>query len=576
MGCCDGKSWKREEKKDHRFDYLEIKDFHTNSIGCRLGHCYVWISAFRAFAILGLDIYTAIGLLVLHSYKSTVTQQTFIAHDITKWIFAGCIILSVVLLIWDWIFAIRIIRSKNISFAFTNVIANRVYSMRRYDYHCLFYRLSSSSHKSNKVAFWVFFSFQGWKRLLLSEGPRQAINALTVFSVLSTRNFALNAAAYADITPFQWTVLGFMALSLLIWLFSFVRFCIAALIFFPLLCHIRGGLTEFVVRKIDKRIETIIEKARKKRLDRYAEARKHEGLPTVPGSKKYNTPQRTKSIIAEKPTLPSISLGIDDVDEKYSVQSNAYAFGSDTASILSHGSMDKSPSSFNLATYPTQRSDVLPLYTTSQPQDTAYPAYQQTQATLPSFSPDSPPRLENDPSTYRSAPSNSRRPPMQPVPSYHRQESYGRPAYSSRSYSGNDRPSPESLREVSSVRSQSPPSSQVPGSRPEFSMPSERSLTGTNHATRPAQNRLPSSHSNSSLQSSSNSIHSQQRPAGQRRLPSSNSGQSLQSSGSGPYSPRQFDSQHRLPSTHSNDSHPSAPMNQMQRPPRQSPRPFGA
>lgn len=489
-----------------------MKDFHTNSVGCRLGHFYVWVSAVRAFAILGLDIYTAIGLLVLRSYKSTVTQQTFIAHDITKWIFAGCIILSVVLLIWDWFFAIRIMRSKNISFAFTNVIANRVYSMRSYNYHCLFYRLSSSSHKSNKVAFWVFFSFQGWKRLLLSEGPRQAINALTVFSVLSTRDFALNAQAYADITPFQWTVLGFMALSLLIWLFSFVRFCIAALLFLPLLCHIRGGLTEFVVRKIDKRIEAIIEKARRKRLDRYAEARKQEGLPLAPGARKASALQRTQSIIAEKPTLPSISFGHEEVDEKHVMQPISYTVMSDTDSIASHDSLDKSPSSFSLSAYPVQRSETLPLYTNDNTQPAGLQFSEQTEPSLPDVSLDSLPRLHNNANGYRGVPGNPRRPVPQAVPSYHRQESFSRPIYSQQRSQSN----PGSLNEQDirgpsrnytpqSIRSapRGPPTRAVMGNQAPSSV----------HSTNGTQ-RLPSSNSSRSLSSTYSN-----RPSGPRQPP---------------------------------------------------------
>lgn len=433
MGCCDGRSWKREEKADHRFDFLDLREFRTNSFGCRMAHFYVWVSTFRSFAILGLDIYTAIGLLILKSYKSTVTQQTFIAHNVTKWIFAGCIILSVVLLIWDWIVAIRIMRSKNISFAFTNVIANRVYSLRSYDHHCLFYRLGSSSHRSNKVAFWVFFSFIGWKRLLLSEGPRQAINALTVFSVLSTRDFALTAEAYANITPFQWTVLSFMALSLIIWLFSFARFCMAAALFLPLLCHLQGGLTEFVVRKIDKRIAEIIEKARKKRLDRYAQARRDEGREPLAGGgggpAKKSGLQRSKSLLTEKPTLPTIPMGLVDDDEKNLARPSAYALADDDAdSIYSHGSMTKSGSAYSLSNFGggnggnLPRSDTLPLYRPSTADSRL-----QREATLPVvLSPESPPSLSHNGSNFRPMP-GAPRPLPQKAPSYHRKESYGQP-----------------------------------------------------------------------------------------------------------------------------------------------------
>lgn len=421
MGCCDGNSWKREEKADHRFDFIEIKDFHTSSFGCRMAHMMVWFSTFRSFAILGLDIYTAVGLLLLKSYTTTVAQQTFIAHDITKWIFAGCIILSIVLLIWDWIFAIRIIRRKNISFAFTNLIANRVYSLKSYDHHCLFYKLSSSSHKSNQLAFWVFFSFIGWKRLLLSEGPRQAINALTVFSVLSTRDFSFSPASYSNITPFQWTVLGFMSLSLLIWLFSFARFCIASLLFFPLLCHIQGGLTEFVVRKIDKRIERIIEKARKKRLERYARARASDRDSRSSNGKKQ-TLTRSKSILKESPTLPSIPT----IDEK----NVGYAHSFDSDSIYSHTSMTKSSSMASIPTLP--RSETLPLYRSATQDDLRAMPHQdavQQVPTLPRLGP-SPPRLLNEtPQDRRTPPLHQQRSTTRPLPSYHRQDSYNAPPY---------------------------------------------------------------------------------------------------------------------------------------------------
>lgn len=421
MGCCNGSSWKREEKKDHRFDYLEIHDFHSNSFSCRVGYFYVFIAAFRSFAVLGLDIYTAVGLLILKSYKSTVTQQTFIAHDITKWIFAGCIILSVVLLIWDWIVAIRIIRSRNISFAYTNVIANRYYSIKSYDYHCLFHRLESSSQKTNVVVFWVYFSFQGCMRLLFSEGPRQAINALTVFSVLSTRNFSFDKESYADITPFQWTVLGFMGLSLLIWLFSFVRFCMAALLFPFLLCYIQGGLTEFVVRKIDRRIQNIIEKTRRKRLERYAVARRAEDNASLYGSKK-SSHSKSKSIVTEKPTLPTIPLLPSD---KASLLTSSRALDSDNDSLFSEHSMSKSASTYNLSAYPLPRSETLPLYRTRTQENLAIDRQGQEQPSLPNLMPDSPPRLSNQSNSYRPAPGMTSRPSMQSVPSYHRQASFG-------------------------------------------------------------------------------------------------------------------------------------------------------
>ncbi|ORY79971.1 hypothetical protein BCR37DRAFT_381399 [Protomyces lactucae-debilis] len=427
MVCCGSSQWKREEKVDHRFDFIDICDFHTGSFGARIGYLAIWFGIIRSFAILGLDIYTAIGLLILNTNAQAVAQQTFIAHDITKWIFSGCIILSVVLLIWDWIVAIRIIRSRNISFAFTNLIANRWYSVKGYDYHCLFHKLSATDQKSDSMAFWVFFSFIGWKRLILSEGPRQAINAMTVFSVLSTRNFSFKPEAYENITYFQWTVLGFMALSLIIWLFSFVRFCLAALLFFPILCHIRGGLTEFVVRRIDKRIERIMEKARRKRLDRYARTRAEEN-GSIRSGKVGNKKDlaRSKSLLREKPTLPQL---MNDM-EKGPQTPLPVAMSRSTSES---GSLASSASSTKKDAYrpsppPLVRDDSLPMYRPQQsggpgdaypmrPMDHAQPrfapahAYAQPQNTHPAFR----------------GPPPGARPGNMRAPTYHRQASYEAP-----------------------------------------------------------------------------------------------------------------------------------------------------
>ena len=44
------------------------------------------------------------------------------AEKTGKWIFFGCIIASFLLLGWEWLKARKIIRSRDISYAFTNVM----------------------------------------------------------------------------------------------------------------------------------------------------------------------------------------------------------------------------------------------------------------------------------------------------------------------------------------------------------------------------------------------------------------------------------------------------------------------
>ena len=96
----------------------------------------------------------AIFLLAFNKWATQVTPA--VSLSISRWIFSGCIIFSFLLLAKDWWTAKKIIRSRDISFAYTNligtflarswlIVANRWYSVRGgYAYFCLFDRLGDS------------------------------------------------------------------------------------------------------------------------------------------------------------------------------------------------------------------------------------------------------------------------------------------------------------------------------------------------------------------------------------------------------------------------------------------------
>lgn len=83
-----------------------------------------------------------------------------VQFKIAKWIFVGCIIFSFLLLGYEWYKARAVIYSRDISYTFTNVMANDYYSIKNYDNFCLFCRISSNRQKKDKVAFFVFFTFK--------------------------------------------------------------------------------------------------------------------------------------------------------------------------------------------------------------------------------------------------------------------------------------------------------------------------------------------------------------------------------------------------------------------------------
>ena len=54
----------------------------------------------------------------------------------------------------------KIIASRDISFAFTNVMANNYYTLRSYNHFCFFEHISDSTKTIDDFAFFVFFTFK--------------------------------------------------------------------------------------------------------------------------------------------------------------------------------------------------------------------------------------------------------------------------------------------------------------------------------------------------------------------------------------------------------------------------------
>lgn len=202
-----------------------------------------------------------VSLLVIG--QTTVTPA--IPTEYSKWIFFACIMVSFLLLAWDMLKARRILKTHDISFAFTSVITNRYLSMKDYRYYCLFQSINSNSKGIDNYAFFIFFQLKGWKRLLLAEAPRQVINVVTLEALapewLKIRNGSIsfdNEVLGENLL--QKILTGTMAFSVLVFAISFILVCIAAILYIPLFCHIRGNLKEYCCHKVDKRISEILRK----------------------------------------------------------------------------------------------------------------------------------------------------------------------------------------------------------------------------------------------------------------------------------------------------------------------------
>ncbi|KAF9514237.1 hypothetical protein BS47DRAFT_1372350 [Hydnum rufescens UP504] len=320
--CCNGTAnWKREVVPDHKFDFVDTRDYHSNSWGIRLQYMWLYILLTKSLLVYLSDLYTAITMLSSSSWSNGIFARctqlglnncVVVDFQIGKWIFVGCIILGYLLLIYEGWKAKKIIVSRDISYAFTNVMANNYYSLRSYDHFCFFCQIENSTKKKDDFAFFIFFTFKGWKSLIFSDGPRQAINALTLYSFwLVNQGSFQKMQVYFDaqilatkgllISILFTTVVFFGSLLLLI---------IAALCYIPLLCYIQGNLKEYCCHKVDKRISELMKRKNRQRIAKQAQLAQKEARGDFSHLK--NKKGELLRNPAPQPTLPQVSIDDDD------------------------------------------------------------------------------------------------------------------------------------------------------------------------------------------------------------------------------------------------------------------------
>ena len=183
-------------------------------------YLFLYVLFAKSFLVYIFDLYTAIVLQASNKWNNTILANNaeMIPFEVGKWIFTGCIIMSFLLLLWEARKARAIIRSRDISYAFTNVMANNHYSLKSYNHFSFFCQINNSTKTKDDIAFFVFFTFKGrfdkqsirlitdclvfsptgWKRLILADAPRQVINALTLYSFGKALNFTTDVTAYID------------------------------------------------------------------------------------------------------------------------------------------------------------------------------------------------------------------------------------------------------------------------------------------------------------------------------------------------------------------------------------------
>ncbi|CEP64058.1 Kch1p LALA0_S10e01288g [Lachancea lanzarotensis] len=225
------------------------------------------------------DVYTCIKLLAFNTWSNNIIQP-YIPFRISKWLFSGCILASVVLILWEVANGIRIYRTRNISLTYVNNFSRSAYSLSQYNKFCVYNRIAPQG-AFQKVAFYTFFELKDCVRLLVTDTPRQVINGLTLWSVLVSRThdnlgqlenisgLLAKIKTIAQTNREEAVLLSFMLFSFVIWAFfmtKFVTACICSIyVYYRLLKDRKRGLKEFVCVTVSEHVNHLVEKYREKR-----------------------------------------------------------------------------------------------------------------------------------------------------------------------------------------------------------------------------------------------------------------------------------------------------------------------
>jgi len=326
--CFNGPKWKREVVQDHKFDFVDIRDFHSTSCGLRLRYVWLYILVIKSFLVYVSDLFTAVTMLSTNNWSNQIFEScpqsetngcVFIPFTIAKWLFVGCILFGFLLLAYESRKTKKIIASRDISYAFTNIMANNYYSLRSYDHFCFFAHINDSTKTTDNFAFFIFFTFKDWKRLLLADGPRQAINALTLYAIyLSQKD---SPGGFWDFKRFTngslitTALLITITFTVTIFAGSLLLLITAAICYIPLLCYIRGNLKEYCCHKVDKRIAEIVKRKAKQRLQKQAALARKEAAGDF--SHLRNKKGELVSQPLPQPTLPNVSLDDEPAAKEY-------------------------------------------------------------------------------------------------------------------------------------------------------------------------------------------------------------------------------------------------------------------
>jgi hypothetical protein len=126
---------------------------------------WLWILVIVSVAVYAADAFTAVNLLAFNKWSSQV--KPVVSFDVAKWIFAVCIIVSYVFLLYRWLRALRVMRSGSVTECYLEPLAAIFQSMRvtkngqGWRRFLVFAELTRSRKGVDYLALFTYFQFKG-------------------------------------------------------------------------------------------------------------------------------------------------------------------------------------------------------------------------------------------------------------------------------------------------------------------------------------------------------------------------------------------------------------------------------
>lgn len=271
-----------------------------------------------------------------------------IPFRISRWIFATCILLSWILLVYRWVRAVRAMRTGVVAASYLDPLAFMIQSIRTgpngrgWRRFLVFAELTKGRKGAEYVALFTYFSFEGeqlilaqyhallnslaWLRIVFAEGPRQVINALTLYSVMQANlvpvgehapkkggspaaQFFINVRILANHNKEQAAILFGMLFTLVVWAIAALSLMLAVFCYILFLWHYiptaDDGLSGYCRRKVDSRLHKIVGVKVKKALAIDFSPKPGSNSKAVRGG-------ATPAKVTRQPTLPMLDLGAED------------------------------------------------------------------------------------------------------------------------------------------------------------------------------------------------------------------------------------------------------------------------